>query len=175
VIPYATSWLGFPSLAYLPQYVSFFLIGMLASRRDWLRSVAGSLGQLGFVLAVLASFILLPAAFVGGGGAFIGHGAWQSAVFALWDSIFAVGMSLALLTFFRRFLGGGKKFGRFLAEHSFTVYIIHVPAIFLLALALRGVLMDQALKVGLAAVIGIPLCFGIAYLVRLIPYAKKII
>ena len=113
VIPYGLPVLEFPSLGYLAQYLSFFLIGMLAYRQDWLRSIPGSLGQFGFVLAVLATVILFPTAvFIGSGSKWIGYGSWQSAVFALWDSIFAVGISLALITFFRRFLGGGKKIGR---------------------------------------------------------------
>jgi peptidoglycan/LPS O-acetylase OafA/YrhL len=165
-VPYGIPILGFPSLGYLPQYLGFFLIGMLAFRRDWLRSVPGSLGQLGFILAVLATVILLPAALFGLSSAFIGHGSWQSAVFALWDSIFAVGMSLALITFFRRFLNGGKQLGRLLSQHSFTVYIIHVPVIVFLAIPIRGIHIEQLLKFGLTAVIGVPLCFAGAYFVR---------
>lgn len=175
VIPYGMSILGFPSLDYMTQYLSFFLIGMVAFKRGWLRWIPGSLGQLGFVFAVLATLILFPMALIGFGSAWIGHGSWQSAVFALWDSIFAVGMSLAFITFFRRFVSGGKKFGRFLSQHSFTVYIIHAPIIVFLMLALSGLQMQPQLKFCLVAVIGLPLCFGVAYLVRLIPYAKKII
>jgi|GEM_PF-104256 len=175
VIPYGITVLEFPSLGYLPQYLSFFLIGIFASRREWLRTIPGSLGQLGFVLAILASVILFPVALISSGSAWIGHGSWQSAIFALWDSIFAVGMSLALITFFRRFFDKGKKLGRFLSQHSFTVYVIHVPVIAFLMLALSGLQAQPKLKFCLAAVIGVPLCFGVAYLVRMIPYAKRII
>jgi len=175
VIPYGTTILEFPSLDYLTQYLSFFLIGMFTFRQGWLRSIPGSVGQLGFVSAVLATVILFPAALIGLGSAFIGHGSWQSAIFALWDSIFAVGMSLALVTFFRRFLNGGKKFGRFLSQHSFTVYIIHAPIIVFLMLALRGLQTQPQLKFCLAAIVGLPLCFGIAWLIRKIPLVKKIL
>jgi hypothetical protein len=176
VMPYGMSLLEFPSLDYLPQYLGFFMIGILAYKRDWFRSIPGSLGQLGFVLAILASVFLFPAAvFIGTGSPWIGHGTWQSAVFALWDSIFAVGMSLALITFFRRFLDAGKKFGLFLSRHSFTVYVIHVPVIILLILALSGLQTLPQLKFSLAAVIGLPLCFGIAWLIRKIPYVKIIL
>ncbi|WP_084234599.1 hypothetical protein [Papillibacter cinnamivorans] len=130
---------------------------------------------MGFVLAILASVTLFPAALIGSGSAWIGRGSWQSAVFALWDSIFAVGMSLALITFFRRFLNGGKKFGRFLSRHSFAVYVIHVPVIIFLMLALSGLQTYPQLKFCLAAAVGLPLCFGIAWLIRKIPYAKKIL
>ncbi len=176
VIPYGIPVLEFPSLGYLAQYLSFFLIGMLAFRQGWLRSIPGSLGQIGFVLAVLATVILFPTAvFIGSGSKWIGYGSWQSAVFALWDSIFAVGISLALITFFRRFIDGGKKFGRFLSQHSFAVYVIHVPVIVFLILALSGLQMATLLKFGLAAIVGLPLCFGIAWLIRKIPYVKKIV
>jgi peptidoglycan/LPS O-acetylase OafA/YrhL len=63
----------------------------------------------------------------------------------------------------------------FLYKHAFTVYIIHIPIIVFLALALRGVHIEQLLKFGLAAIIGVPLCFAVAYLVRKIPLADKII
>lgn len=176
VIPYGIPVLEFPSLGYLAQYLSFFLIGMLAFQHGWLRSIPGSLGQLGFVLAVLATVVLFPTAvFIGSGSKWIGYGSWQSAVFALWDSIFAVGISLALITFFRRFLDGGKKFGRFLAQHSFTVYVIHVPVIVFLMPALSGLQTATLLKFCLAAVVGLPLCFGIAFLVRKIPLASRIL
>ena len=175
VIPYGIPVLEFPSLGYLAQYLSFFMIGMYAFRQGWLRSIPGSLGQLGFVMAILASVILFPVSVIGSGSRWIGYGSWQSALFSLWDSIFAVGISLALITFFRRFLAGGKKFGRFLSQHSFAVYVFHVPVIVFLILALSGLTMLPQMKFGLAAVIGLPLCFGVAYLVRLIPYVKKIL
>jgi surface polysaccharide O-acyltransferase-like enzyme len=175
-VPYGIPVLEFPSLGYLPQYLSFFLIGMLALRQDWLRTVSGSLGKIGFVLAVLATVILFPAAvFIGKGSPWIGHGTWQSAVFALWDSVFAVGMSLALVTFFRRYVNGGKKFGQFLSQHSFTVYVIHAPILVFLALALRGLQIQLLLKFFLSAIVYLPLSFGIALIIRKIPYVKKVL
>jgi Predicted acyltransferases len=175
-VPYGIPVLEFPSLGYFPQYLSFFLTGMLALRRDWLRTVSGSLGKIGFVLAVLVTVILFPAAvFIGSGSPWIGHGTWQSAVFALWDSVFAVGMSLALVTFFRRYVNGGKKFGQFLSHHSFTVYVIHAPILVFLALALRGLQMQLLLKFCLTAIVYLPLSFGIAWIIRKIPYLKKIL
>jgi surface polysaccharide O-acyltransferase-like enzyme len=110
-----------------------------------------------------------------GGASWIGHGAWQSAVFALWDSIFAVGMSLALIAFFRRFLNSGKKFGRFLSQHSFTVYVIHASVIVFVAKALSGIQALPQLLVCLAAIVALPLCFGVAWLIRKIPYVKKVL
>jgi len=58
---------------------------------------------------------------------------------------------------------------------GYTVYVIHVPISVFVALPMLGRQMQLLLKFCLAAVIGLPLCFGIAWLLRKIPYVKKIL
>jgi glucans biosynthesis protein C len=164
--------LGFPTLAYLPQYLSFFILGAIAFRRNWFRTIPGSMGKVGFGVALGATILLLPLA-LSGGADFVGKGHWQSAVYALWDSIFSVGMCLGLITFFRRFFNQSGRLGRFLSRHAFTVYIVHAPVIVLLALTLRGIHPEQLFKFSLAALVGVPLCFAVAYLVRKLPHASR--
>ncbi|KLU62107.1 glucans biosynthesis protein C [Peptococcaceae bacterium CEB3] len=173
-LPLGKSVLGFPSLAYLPQYLSFFVIGMIAFHRDWFRTIPSSMGKVGFGMAVAATLILFPLA-LSGHSAFLGGGHWQSGIYALWDSIFSIGMCLGLIIFFRRFFDQQGRLGRFLSQHAFTVYIIHIPVIVFLARALHGVHLEQLLKFGLVAIIGVPLSFAVAYLVRKIPFATRIL
>lgn len=165
---------GFPTFAYLPQYLSFFIIGIIAFRRGWFRSIPNSMGKVGFVGALVATILLFPLA-VSGKTDFLGNGHWESAVYALWDSIFSVGMCLGLITFFRRFFNRSGKLGRFLSQHAYAVYIIHAPLIVLLAIALRGIHPEQLLKFALVALIAVPLCFGVAFLVRKLPFASRVI
>jgi glucans biosynthesis protein C len=166
--------LDFPTLAYLPQYLSFFILGAIAFRRNWFQTIPGSMGRTGFVVALLATIALAPLA-LSGGLAFLGRGTFQSAAYALWDSTFSVGICLALLTFFRHFFNRQNRFGRFLSQQAFTVYVIHIPVIVLLALAIRGIHLESFLKFGLAALIGVPLCFALAFLVHKIPFASRIL
>jgi surface polysaccharide O-acyltransferase-like enzyme len=121
-----------------------------------------------------ATVVLLPLA-LSGKIKFLGGGYWQSAAYALWDSTFAVGMCLALTTVFRRFFGRQGQLGRLLSRSAFTVYIIHCPVIVLLAIALRGLELEHLLKFGLAAIIGVPLCFAAACLVQRLPLASRIL
>lgn len=72
--------LGFPSLAYLPQYLSFFILGMIAFRRNWFQTIPASVGKTGFVVALVATVVLAAPA-LSGGAAFPGYGSWQSAVY----------------------------------------------------------------------------------------------
>ena len=184
MIPLGESVWEFPTLAYLPQYLSFFVLGTVASRRNWFQSLPNWMGIAGFVIAMVGSVLLYPLAISGKmfalelNAAFtnaMGNGHWQSAVYALWDSIFAVGMCMGLITFFRSFFNRQGSFGKFLSRHSFAVYIVHIPVIVFLAYTLRGIALWSLLKFGLASVIIVPVCFAIAYLIRKIPLASKVL
>jgi len=104
-----------------------------------------------------------------------GNGHWQSAVYALWDSTFAVGMCLGAITLFRRFFNGQGRFGRFLSQHSYAVYIIHIPIVVFIAIALKGIHLEPLPKFGIAALIMVPTCFAVAYIVRKIPLVSRIL
>lgn len=184
IIPLDREVLEFPTLAYLPQYLGLYLVGAIAFRRNWFRTIPGSMGVVGFVVALVATAILFSIAFtsiltaIENGSqqlATSGNGTWQSAVYALWDSAFAVGMCLAAITFFRRFFNGDSRLGGFLSQQSYAVYIIHIPIIVFLAYALRGIGLAPLLKFGLLSIITVPTCFIVAYLLRKIPGVAKVI
>jgi membrane-bound acyltransferase YfiQ involved in biofilm formation len=174
---------GFPTLSYLPQYLSLFVLGTVAYRRNWFRTVPGSMGVVGFVTALVAGVLLFPLALSGqlfsldlsAAEGFVGNGTWQSAVYALWDSAFAVGMCLAAITFFRRFFDKASGFGRFLSQQSYAVYIIHSPILVFIAVALKGVPLAVLIKFALVAVIAVPVCFAIAYVIRKIPGVSRVV
>ena len=184
VIPIGKEVLDFPTLAYLPQYLSLFVLGTVASRHNWFRTLPSSMGVVGIVTALVAGVLLFPLAFSGhllsleltpALANSLGNGQWQSAVYALWDSTFAVGMCLGVIILFRHFLNGQRTFGRFLSQHSYTVYVIHIPIVVFLAVALKGTDLEHLLKFGIAAVIVVPTCFAVAYIVRKIPLASRIL
>ena len=183
IIPLGKSVFDFPTLSYLPQYISFFIVGTVASRRNWFRSLPSSMGVVGIVLAVVAGVLLFPLA--ASGHLFsveltalvnsFGNGHWQSAVYALWDALFSVGMCLGAITVFRRFFNGQGRFGRFLSQHSYAVFVIHIPIVVVVAYVLRGVGLAPLLKFGLASLITVPICFAVACIVRKIPFVSKVL
>lgn len=173
IVPISAYVLFFPSLSYLPQYISFFLVGVVAFRSDWFKKISSSMAKRVFVVAIITTLILFPISLSKG---FLGNGYWQSATYALWDSTFAVGVSMGLIVLFRRFFDIPGKLWQFLSKHYYTVYVIHIPIIVTLAaIVLSGISIGPLLKFDLAAVIAVPLCWGAAYLVRKIPLADKIL
>ena len=183
ITPLGKEVLDFPTLAYLPQYLSFFIIGAAAYRRNWFEKVQNSMGAVGIIAAATASLLLFPPAVSGSIFSlefsdpvyFVGNGTWQSALYALWDSIFAVGMCLAALTCFRRFFNQNNKLGNFLAQQSYAVYIIHTPILVFIAVALKDIGLDSLPKFSLVAVIVLPACFAAAWMIRKIPGLARVI
>jgi peptidoglycan/LPS O-acetylase OafA/YrhL len=184
VIPIGRDVFDFPTLAYLPQYLSLFIVGTVAYRRGWFRTIPDSMGVVGFVVTLVATVTLFTFVYLGFLRAIesgveqipqFGYGTWRSAFYALWDSIFAVGMCLAAITFFRRFFNRESRFGSFLAQQSYAVYIIHIPIIVILTYLMHGIGLGGLLKVGVASLIVVPTCFVVAYLLRKIPGVSRVI
>lgn len=183
-IPLGKSIIGFPTLAYLPQYLGFFIIGIAAYRNDWLRSLPSSRGILGAVVSLSALFFLFPLAFSGEmfsleltselRSAF-GNGHWRSAVYAAWDSIFSVGVTLALIVTFRSVFNKRYKLGHFLSSRSYALYFVHTPIVVYGAYLLRNLEMVPIAKLFVAVMILVPICYVTAYLIRRIPGVSKII
>ncbi len=120
-------------------------------------------------------FLVALSAQLGSATGFIGAGQWQSAVYALWDSTMAAGMCLGSITLFRRFFNRQSTLGVLLSRHSFAVYVIHIPIIVWLAIAIRGVNLEGLLKFGLLAVLAVPICFAAAYVFRKLPGVSRVL
>jgi hypothetical protein len=97
-----TPWLGFPTPAYLPQYVSF-LIGTLAARGNWFERVPALWGKVAAGIAIVATIAPLPIALTGEASFhpwsltftanFEAPGHWQSGIYASWDAVLSVSMA----------------------------------------------------------------------------------
>ncbi|MFB4269903.1 acyltransferase family protein [Nonomuraea sp. GTA35] len=165
----------FPTIAYLPQYVSFFVAGTVAYRRGWFHAVTPRIGWAGFGLAAGASLVFLPLALAGGLEAWMGHGTLSSLFFALWDSAFAVGAVLALLALFRSRLDGQGPLGRYLSAHAFTVYVIHAFVVTAAGLAFGALAWPTSAKFALVAAVTLPACFALAGPIRRLPGVRRVL
>ncbi len=184
VVPIGEEVCGFPTLAYLPQYISFFVLGAVASRKGWFREIPNAMGAIGFIAAAVVGIVLFPYLYSGQWFSLevsesleiaMGHGNWQSALYALFDSVFAVGMCLGLIPFFRHILNKQSRLGRFLSRQRYAVYVFHIPIIVFLAYALRGLELASLLKFVVVSLIVVPVCFIVAFIVRKIPLVAKVL
>jgi glucan biosynthesis protein C len=174
VVPIGT-WvpvIDFPTSDYLPEYVGFFVVGVMAYRNGWLDSVTDRMGRAGFGMAIGATVLFLPPALAGGLDQFLGHGTVGSLFYALWDSTFAVGLVLGLLTLFRRRF---DRESRYLSRHVFTVYVTHAFVVTLFGYALSTVDIPTVAKVALGFLLVVPACFALAGPIRHLPGVRQVL
>ncbi|WP_262380019.1 acyltransferase family protein [Nonomuraea sp. PA05] len=170
LVPTGTYWpvIGLPTPSFLPQYVAMFVLGCVAFRRGWFETLPARAAGLGFGLAAVATPVLLvPSLFT--------TGALSGALTAAWESAFAVGMIIGFTVWFRERHNTQGPRGRFLAEHAFTVYIIHPLVLVGLGFALSGLQTIAIVKFAAMLVLALPLCWWLAYLVRSLPGAKRVL
>jgi len=84
-------------------------------------------------------------------------------------------MCKGLLVLFRKRFNRQGSFGKFLSANAYTVYILHPLVIVGLAYGLHTVALYPLLKYGIAVMVAVPCCFVLSALVRMIPYAKRIL
>ncbi|MEW5873396.1 MAG: acyltransferase family protein [Chloroflexota bacterium] len=167
-------------LAFFPQYILMFAVGVLAYRNRWLPDLPTSVRRVWSVVAPLA-VVALPIIMIVGKAnedltPYQGGLTPQSALISLYEAVYCVAMTIMMLGLFRQRLDRQGSFGKFLSRNAYSVYIIHPVVIVPLALIVSGISMEPLMKFALVAPLGVGLCFLAAqYLLRRIPYSDRIL
>lgn len=166
---------------FLPQYICMFTIGVIAYRRNYFLRISYATGKFWLGVAVILIVVPFPIMFMLGGALkgdvspFAGGVHWQCFTYALWEQSLGCAMIITLLVFFRERLNRQKRLAKAMSASAYTAYIIHGPILVLLTLAIRKVGLYPLAKFGLAAVIAVPLCFGLGNVIRKLPLARRIL
>jgi hypothetical protein len=166
-------------LPFFPQYIAFFIVGLIACRGNWLISLPERTGRfwlrVAAVLFPVLVAVLVYGAVTGNVFSFVGGFNWQTALFAFWEQAFAVAVSIGLIGLFRQKANFQNLFTKFLSDNSYAAFILQAPVLVGLALGLASIKMPLGLKFLAVAPIGVALCFLAAYLVRKIPGVKRVL
>ncbi len=166
-------------LPFFAQYIVMFTAGLLAYRRGWLENLPAAVGRRWMLISGLVLLLYVPGALLGGALEsdlpFKGGWHWQALYLALWEAYLCVGMCISVLHLFRRYANRWGGLAAYLSRSAYAAYIIQAPVITAVALLLRDLPYHPLLKFVLAALIAVPLCFGIGGLLRRLPYAEKVL
>jgi peptidoglycan/LPS O-acetylase OafA/YrhL len=168
-------------LAHLPQYLSLFILGIVAYRRDWLGQLPARTGRtwltiglaaaaVPYAATILDSFTAGEIGWFDGGGLSLGALIWSTI-----EAFICVGLSVGLLTLFRERVNRQSALSRQLAAGSYAVYIIHIFPVVGLQMALAGTGLEPLAKFGIVTLLALPLCFGLAYLLRKLPGFDRVL
>ena len=165
---------GLPSPGYLPQYAALFTLGVFAYRRNWLMRLPNSAGWGGLAVALVSLVGMGVSVIVLGEAATLPR-TWQAMVGVPMETFFAMGVMVALLVFFRRFLNRSNRFLKFLADNAFAVYVLHAVVLVWVGVALSGWEAGALVKAAGLAVLAVPLCWAVAGAVRAVPGVKRVL
>src|SRR5438876_1268113 len=166
--------------AEFPQYISMFILGLIAYRRGWLTRIPDAVGKRWFWVALIDLLVFVLLSVLNGiwGGSidsFLGGLHWQALVYASWEAIMGVAMCTGLLVFFRRHLNRPGRVWNFLSANAYAAYIFHPVILVGLAYSLHTVALYPLLKFGIAVIIAVPLSFLISSVIRKIPFANRVL
>jgi surface polysaccharide O-acyltransferase-like enzyme len=172
----------------LPQYLSLFVLGCIAYRRNWFTQLTPRMGRNWSLIALLATLfifggVLLPSAVQESGAAgtqqagyaILGGFNWLAFGYALWEAFVVVGVGIGLLVLFRQRWNHQRRVAKSLAASVYTVYLIHPVVLVGFAYAFHVVVLYPLLKWAIAVLITIPLCFLISGLIRRIPLVNRVL
>ena len=166
-------------LCYFSSYIVLFILGIMAYRRNWFENMPYHLGMTWFKISLWAGipfwFVIMILGGADQGMALYSGGFhWQTLAYAFWEAFFAVGVCLGLLVLFREKHNVQGKISRFLSENAFAVYVFHAPILVAITMGVKDIAIYPLLKMLLMIVVCLPVCFGIAALIRKIPGMKKL-
>lgn len=166
---------------YFASYVALFLLGLWAGERKWFEHFPEKTGMRWFVAALAVGIpcwgILMLTGGAVEGKMFINGGAnWQSLAYAFWESFIAIGFSLGLIVFFRKFFNFENAATRLLAANSFGVYMFHAPILISISLLLKNWEAALLLKDAIVAPLAFVTTLAFSFLVlRRIPGLRAVI
>jgi surface polysaccharide O-acyltransferase-like enzyme len=167
-------------LGHFPQYIVFFIIGLLASKNNWFEQLSEKtrkhltlsswLCLLFFpVFFIIRITVKMPVEWYSGGF----H--WQQLLYTIWEQWIGLSILTVLLIKGRTKWNKSTPLLTKLSRYSFATYIFHPIVIVAFTLAIRNWNIDPAIKLLVVSPLIVAASFALGGLLVLIPGVKKII
>jgi peptidoglycan/LPS O-acetylase OafA/YrhL len=157
----------FLQLAYFPQYILMFAVGIAAGSPTVLSRLSRSWLWPSLALALVGAALVPMLVSLNGGidERFLGGWHWQAAALCLVEGVVCPAACLAMILLFREVIPA-NRFWQILGTHSYAVYLVHAPLCVLLSLALRTVPLHPLAKAGIVALLGVGLSLVVSEALR---------
>lgn len=181
IFPIGSSWVLFDlQFSFFVQYIAYFLIGLYAARHRWLTSIplvtgrSCGIASLGLIV-IQPLLLMLLFSSSGSLDPLLGGPFWQAFVYAIWEQVTGMMISIGLLWVFSLTLNSQGPVTQAAAADSYTAYIVQIPILLTTSLALREIILPPILKFLLVIAIVIPLSFAVAHGVRSMSGVRRVL
>jgi glucans biosynthesis protein C len=164
------------------QYILMFVAGTLAYRGSWLTCFRSDSAQnwalysLGIAAPLLLLLVLLRPSLGDNTNMYNGGLNWISACKCLWEALICIGMSFAIISWYRQRFNRQGMLARWLSNNAFAVYVFHPPVVIALAIALHRLNAPAVSKAALLSLLACLVTFSLSSLaLRRIPFLRRVL
>ncbi|WP_251519911.1 acyltransferase family protein [Robertmurraya korlensis] len=159
--------------AHVPQYASFFIVGVMASRRNWFTTLST---KIGITWLIIGSFLA--------GMYYLGlitvetrYGLTKgNFIYSFYETFLCTGLCLGLIYLFKIMVNQTASFTKTLSANSYAVYIIHVPVLVTLQYWIDRYDISMISQFLFVSLFGMILSFAIShFFLRKLPFIKQIL
>lgn len=150
------TWIIPIEVAHLPQYLSLFLLGVVANKNNWLEQISlrQGLGYFGVGILLFSSRNMIASY-------------WSNAIAEPFiETFLCVGIMMGSLVVFRKFLNFTNPVLNYFSNCSFGIYLFHLLLVIVFQLILKDIILSSFLKFILVAFLGIIVSSGLTFLLR---------
>ena len=172
--------LGF-QLAHFSQYIALFILGIVASRNQWLEQFNIKKAKPFIRIVLIMMFLVFPMMYVikivtgCTLESFSGGGSYQSFLSATWEQVTGLSIMVAMLGYGREKWNQQSALLKNMSRSAYAAYIFHPLILISLAMLCIPLAIDPVLKLLIVAPLAVTFTFILAGLLVKIPDINKII
>lgn len=163
--------------ANLAQYLSLFVLGILAFRNGWFQRIRSGVGLVWLAVGAGAASAVyaLQASNLWEAMTATGGLDWRSLVRVSLESLVCTGLSVGLVVAFREVFRRPTPFLAAMATASYAAYILHVYVVVGLQVAILDMAWPPGAKFVVVSVLGLLLSFGLGHVSRFVPGLRALL
>jgi glucan biosynthesis protein C len=169
--------LGFIQVAFadVPRDLSFFILGIVAYRRQWFVGLSNRMGRTWLAVGLGAAVLWYAYAVARMLGLPRINGEVMGLVYPVWEALLCCGMCLGLVVLFRERLNFQGRWSKLMAENQYAAYLFHVPVVVLVQVAVVNATIPPFAKFVLVTALSVPLTFLLSAAVRTPAIVRKVL
>ena len=162
-----------------PQYIFLFGLGILAKNNKWFKAITIKEARYWTRIILIAVvfwplFLLLSRTSGFDIGIFVGGSNWQSFIYAFWEAVMSISISISAIYFFRERFNYQNRILKSMSKSAYFVFIIHSIVIIALSYSLKNMTFHPLYKFTIVALMSVILCFLIGTYMTKIRFLKDI-
>jgi glucan biosynthesis protein C len=160
--------LGFIQVAFadVPRDLSFFILGVIAYRRQWFVGLSNNMGRVWLSIGIIAAALWYIFSLGQLWPVFHITREVMGFIYPVWEALLCCGLCIGLLILFRERLNYQGRLGKVLAENQYAAYLFHVPVVVFVQYLVAGFTVLPFAKFALVTAASVPLTFLLSAVVR---------